>query len=137
MRSGFAGPSRRSGPPPSGSSRPEPQPAIGAVGSGSRSSLPTRALEARSPNNPPAGSPQMPWRESSSHHGISSRAFAESLRVKSHGRWYHALDLSTGHVDLIVYLALRDRHTGCVDLEYIAQKGVAYSTHPLRVVVLA
>src|SRR4051794_3770290 len=37
-----------------------------------------RALEARSPNNPLAGSPHMSWRESSSRHGISSRAFAES-----------------------------------------------------------
>src|SRR4051812_16805883 len=45
----------------------------------------------------------MPWRESSSHHGISSRAFAESLRVKSHGRWYKPPPQST-RTDVGAYL---------------------------------
>src|SRR4051812_20470836 len=43
---------------------------------------PERGL-ARPDSNPLAGSPHMPWRESSSHHRISSRAFAESLRAKA------------------------------------------------------
>lgn len=46
------------------------------------------AAAARPPDSPPAKSPLTPWRESSSHHGISSTHVGKSPRVRAGGRWY-------------------------------------------------